>query len=513
MGKTRADTLQAPDDRELLVRFVETNDQEAFGELVSRHGRMAMGVCRRILGDSAEAEDAFQAAFLILVSQAPRLYRDRDGIRSIGGWLHRVAANAALQVHRESKVRRHREAAVAHGREATKAPANASMVDLLPILDEELRRLPDRLRAPLVLCYFEDRSRQGAADELGISYATLRRRLDRARELLRSRLARRGCSIAPAVLASMLWDSASWADELALDNSEALARPIGLIPPSQTAHCTGLSHRSLQISRKVLPMIRNRTIQKATAVLLVLLLLGGAGLMTPDGLADDGSKPKAGSDPGVVAKEVASAVQSDGLPSRRKGGSEEAPARPPVPVSPKTQAPAPKPSPSRKAVPTQKNAPSKKAAPAAKNAPLPSETPELDREILNAINQGPFGMPGGQAVFQGMINVNGQTFQFNNPQAFNNAMGQMPRMGLPMPGMPGGGMNLPGMVPVMPINPLLFPGHPAARAGVPRRAAGVPKRRPTPKKARPKAAEAPRERAVNPATPRAAEEEFPSDGI
>ena len=83
------------DDRELLARFVEGRDGRAFAGLVDRHGRMALGVCRRILGDSAEADDAFQATFLVLIDRAESLHRSPVENRSLGGWLYRVAANAA----------------------------------------------------------------------------------------------------------------------------------------------------------------------------------------------------------------------------------------------------------------------------------------------------------------------------------------------------------------------------------------------------------------------------------
>src|SRR5436305_1828145 len=116
MAETQTSIETNLDDRALLARFVEARDEQAFSELVARHGRMAQGVCRRILGDSSEADDAFQATFLVLIARAEELHRGRDGIRSLGGWLHRVAANAALQVHRESKSRKRRESAFARAR-------------------------------------------------------------------------------------------------------------------------------------------------------------------------------------------------------------------------------------------------------------------------------------------------------------------------------------------------------------------------------------------------------------
>jgi RNA polymerase sigma factor (sigma-70 family) len=380
-------------DRELLARFVEDKDEQAFSELVGRHARMALGACRRILGDSPEADDALQATFLILVARAGELHRGGGGPRSLGGWLHRVATNAALQAHRESKARTRRESVFARSRAAE--PKGSPLEELLPILDDEVRRLPDRYRTPLVLCYFQDRSMQGAADELGVSYSTLRRRLDRALELLRGRLSGRGCAIAPALLGAFLWESAALANELGPDPSESLAGTI-LEPPTAS---TGPSPRAITLSRGVLRMMRNQMIRRSATLLAVVLLLGSTGFATRDGLADDGPSEKPPADKANPAK-----------PDRGY-------ARKTAPVR-KAQEPAP-----RKA---QASAPKKARAAAAKAGE--SDTPELDREILESLNRSPFGGRGmvmGPQAFQGSFSVNGQDRQFANPQDDEQAARQM----------------------------------------------------------------------------------------
>jgi RNA polymerase sigma factor (sigma-70 family) len=351
--------------------------------LVDRHGRMALGVCRRILGDSSEADDAFQATLLVLIDRAEELHRSRVEQRSVGGWLHRVAANAALQIRRESKSRKRREATFARARAGDSK--DSTIREALPILDEEIRRLPDRYRAPLVLYYFQDHSQQGAADELGISYATLRRRLDQGRELLRNRLARRGCSIAPTVFAVVLWDSAAQADELGPSTAEELASPLlGKVD---------VPSRSVRISQEVLRMMRNQMIRRSVGLaMLLLLLLGSTGLVARDGLAADGPQAKQG--------QAAKVADGKANPNRRGSTKEAPPSRSPR-------------------LPAKLSEPAKKTVAPAPKAENKEDTTAIDREILDALK----GRQG-QMVFQGSISINGQTRPFNNREDF--AKAQMP---------------------------------------------------------------------------------------
>src|SRR5215471_445198 len=190
-------------DRELLERFRRRRDEAAFAALVRRHGPMVWGVCWRVLGDCHDAEDAFQAAFLVLAGKAGSIRR----AESLGAWLHRVARQLALR----ARGRRDRRQRVESGRppDSEAAPAagagpseDLSLREALAIVDEEVGRLPEKFRAPVVLCYLQGKTNEEAARELGCAAGTLKSRLGRARELLGARLAGRGVSlpVGPATL-------------------------------------------------------------------------------------------------------------------------------------------------------------------------------------------------------------------------------------------------------------------------------------------------------------------------
>ena len=171
----------APADGRLLVRFRRAGDEAAFAELVRRHGPMVLGVCRRVAGNHADADDAFQAAFLVLVRRAPEL----TGRATVGDFLYGVAVRTALKA-RATAVRRRQKEARAARPEA--APAVADESDRLAALDRELARLPEKYRAALVLCELEGRPRKDVAALLGIPEGTLSSRLAAGRKLLADRL-------------------------------------------------------------------------------------------------------------------------------------------------------------------------------------------------------------------------------------------------------------------------------------------------------------------------------------
>jgi HlyD family secretion protein len=193
-------TIRELTDGQLLERFA-TGDGEgaelAFAALVERHGPMVLRVCRAALAEAHDAEDAFQATFLVLVKKARGLWV-RD---SLGPWLHQVAYRTASCV-RLASARRQR-----HERGASESRKEAYVTlhdDLARVLHEEIERLPDRFRIPLVLCDLEGRSHEQAARHLGWPIGTVKSRQARGRERLRDRLQRRGVSPAPTVLASAL---------------------------------------------------------------------------------------------------------------------------------------------------------------------------------------------------------------------------------------------------------------------------------------------------------------------
>src|SRR5208283_4994999 len=177
-------------DGQLLDAFVVRRDEAAFTTLVQRHGPMVQRVCRRVLGDAHDAEDAFQAAFLVLARKAGAI-RHRS---SVGGWLYEVAYHLALR-GRANAARRRK-----HERQAPEmSPPNPlserEREELQTMLDEELHRLPEKYRTPLVLCYLEGKTNTQAAEELGWPAGSMSSRLTRARELLRDRLAGRGVAL------------------------------------------------------------------------------------------------------------------------------------------------------------------------------------------------------------------------------------------------------------------------------------------------------------------------------
>jgi RNA polymerase sigma factor (sigma-70 family) len=195
-------------DAELLERFVRGGDQTAFELIVRRHEHMVFGVCRRILHDRQDAEDAFQATFLALARKAASIRRRE----AVSGWLYRVACRVALQA-RVVVARRRKRESLDPGLDSMPAPMQPTPEslwrDLRPVLDEELCRLPEKLRVPVVLCYLERRSYAEAATVIGCTKGTLSGRLARARALLADRLGRRGIGISGALLASALWSQTS----------------------------------------------------------------------------------------------------------------------------------------------------------------------------------------------------------------------------------------------------------------------------------------------------------------
>jgi RNA polymerase sigma factor (sigma-70 family) len=196
VGLLKSLAVSADPDEQLLARFVASADEEAFAEIVRRHGPMVLGACRRVLGNGPNVDDAFQAAFLVLARKAAKLC-DR---RAVGNWLFGVARNTALRLRDQERRRQRYESRVA-------ARVTAEVINQVEIdaVDEELQLLPEQFRSPLVACVLEGRTQEEAAREVGCSLSTLRRNLDKGRELLKNRLIRRG--IVPAVVTSGLGSS------------------------------------------------------------------------------------------------------------------------------------------------------------------------------------------------------------------------------------------------------------------------------------------------------------------
>jgi RNA polymerase sigma factor (sigma-70 family) len=186
-------------DADLLRRFIAERDEAAFELLLWRHAAMVLHVCRQVLGDAEAADDAFQATFLVFVRKAGSIGRRE----SLGSWLYRVAYRIALKARAQTKKR----AAEPVELDRLAAPAetdDAEQRELRRILCEEVNRLPAKYRAPIVACFFEGKTHEEAAHQLGWPRGTVAGRLARARDLLRRRLLRRGLTFTMAAFLSAL---------------------------------------------------------------------------------------------------------------------------------------------------------------------------------------------------------------------------------------------------------------------------------------------------------------------
>jgi RNA polymerase sigma factor (sigma-70 family) len=212
-------SASALSDRQLLDRFVTSQEHHAFEELMRRHGPMVLRVCRRVLQHPQDAEDAFQATFIVLMRRAARIANPD----SVSSWLHGVALRVAMKL-RSSHGQQHRHQSLNNSPpeivQVSPEPARPGQ-DLHLLLDEELHRLPEKYRAPIVLCYLEGKSNREAARQLQCETNALQKRLSRAREMLRHRLVRRG--LATSAIA--------WVNLLALEQAPAATLPTRLTNP------------------------------------------------------------------------------------------------------------------------------------------------------------------------------------------------------------------------------------------------------------------------------------------
>jgi RNA polymerase sigma factor (sigma-70 family) len=194
--------FEALSDEQLLDRFLSRDDgsaEAAFRAIVVRHGPMVLGVCRHILNQLQDAEDAFQATFLVLARKAGSI-RDR---RVLGHWLYEVAYRIAMRA-RTNGVRRRTHERQGGEMAATVSIDNHGWIELRPVLHEEVNRLPEKYRVPVILCYLEGKTNEEVAELLHWPVGTVKGRLSRARDLLRSRLTRRGLALSAAFLVTAL---------------------------------------------------------------------------------------------------------------------------------------------------------------------------------------------------------------------------------------------------------------------------------------------------------------------
>jgi RNA polymerase sigma factor (sigma-70 family) len=287
----RRQSLAAPaGDAELLDRFVASRDADAFEALVRRHGPMVFAVCRRILRHTHDAEDAFQATFLVLAYKAGSV----SPRGKLAGWLHGVASKTALKA-RHRAARRARVESQVPTRSADVMP-DAPCTDAEPLLDQELTGLPERYRLPIILCDLEGRPRAEAATLLGCSEGTLSSRLTRGRRLLAERLKRRGVQLSVGALVGVLTAKAAIAEPLV-----RATLPVGLapaaIPPTVAQLATGVMKAML--------------LKKLQAVALATLVAAGAAFALSGLLierTEAAPTPKAPADPTLDDKAISEAL-------------------------------------------------------------------------------------------------------------------------------------------------------------------------------------------------------------
>jgi RNA polymerase sigma factor (sigma-70 family) len=266
-------------DAELLERWASRRDQAAFEVLVWRHGPMVLSVCRRLVRQPSDAEDAFQATFLTLVRKAGSISKRE----AVAGWLHKVAYRVALAARtRAAKhAARTRQNPDAAGNETTQ---EVVWQDLRAVLDEEVNRLPDKYRLPVVLCYLEGLSVAEAARQLGWPRGTVGTRLAWARQRLRTRLVRRGLALSGGALTTFLAQAASAplpAGLVAATRKAALLFAAGGAPAAG-----GVSPQVVALTRQSLRALLVGKIKSAAALALLLgLLSAGLCLAARQGLS------------------------------------------------------------------------------------------------------------------------------------------------------------------------------------------------------------------------------------
>jgi RND family efflux transporter MFP subunit len=273
-------------DAELLERFARGRDEAAFELLLYRHGPMVLAVCRRLLREPHDVEDAFQATFLALVRKAGSVRRGD----AVGAWLHRVACRVALRLRGEQARRAGREQAGVQQVAAAAARDWGAADDLRGVLDEEVNRLPARQRAAFVLCCLEGKTGREAARQLGCSPGTVSSRLTRAREVLRRRLTRRGLAPAAVSLTALAGDTPAAV-------VPAILVPATLKVSMSFAAGTALPGRAASLAEGVLRTMFLSKMRTGALVVLLVLALTVGGLATRHALTaappGDGAGPQA----------------------------------------------------------------------------------------------------------------------------------------------------------------------------------------------------------------------------
>jgi RNA polymerase sigma factor (sigma-70 family) len=275
LDQLRQAARRSADDRlsdgQLLERFILGRDEAAFTALLRRHGPMVFGVCRRVVGTFHDAEDAFQATFLVLARKAASVRRRE----AVGSWLYGVAYRTALAARARVGRHRRREKQVQDMPER-QAETEPTWPGLQALLDQELNRLPDLYRLPVVLCALEGRSRREVARQLNIPEGTVSSRLATGRRLLAKRLARQGLALSGASVAALLAESGASASVPAALLASTTKAAL-LVAAGQTAAAGLVSAQVAALSEGVLRMM---FVAKLKAVTLLFSGVAAVGLGT-----------------------------------------------------------------------------------------------------------------------------------------------------------------------------------------------------------------------------------------
>jgi RNA polymerase sigma factor (sigma-70 family) len=303
----RTEALSEAPDAQLLQRFAAAREEGAFTALLRRHGPMVLGVSRRVLGNAQDAEDVYQAAFLLLARKAGAI-RKREAVAS---WLYGVARRLALKARAQGAKRQARERQAADMRER-QASDDADWQDVQAALEAGLDDLPESYRAALVLCYLEGKTHAEAARQLGCPLATLRTRVARGRKLLRERLASRGLTLSASGLFALLLAGATQAAAPAALRkattkaalSFAAGQPAAGLCPARVADLVEEGTQTMLLSKT----------KVATALLLTAGLLAGTGALArfrPAAAADEPPPAKSSEAPKPAAVAAPDDVQGD----------------------------------------------------------------------------------------------------------------------------------------------------------------------------------------------------------
>jgi len=294
-------------DAQLLDDYTNASDQSAFTALVRRHGPMVLGVCRRVLHDAHDAEDAFQAVFLVLARGARSI---RKG-EALSSWLHGVSYRVAMRAKRDAARRRKHE-----GRAPPRANPPAWEIawrELQAVLDEEVEHLSPAYRAAFVLCCLDGLSSQAAAQRLGVNENTVFSRLARARKQLRERLAGRGISLSAVLAALAVSGAGRAAVPPALARTATQASRLGAVDA-----VTGLSAKALLLAEGVTRTMMPNNYKLATALILTLCALGtGLGVLARPAPVDKEAPPAQATGPKAVVAPQPAKEQTEGTAEYR----------------------------------------------------------------------------------------------------------------------------------------------------------------------------------------------------